>query len=82
MVYNIDEAATLGHAGQETPWWQVNKKILLRGSPLKHGQGFWGSTEKLVFSFKIFTFYEANACITTKMVQLLKPLNLRELYTT
>jgi hypothetical protein len=48
----------------------------------------------MVFAFKIFTFHEANTCvahfpivITTVMgqkvrVQLLKPLNLRELYTT
>ena len=25
MVYNIDEAGTLGHAGPETPWWQVRE---------------------------------------------------------
>jgi hypothetical protein len=55
---------------------------------------------KMVFSFKTFTFQEANTCvalpndcsvralssvITTIMdqkVQLLKPLNLREFYTT
>ncbi len=25
LVYNLDEAGTLGHAGQETPWWQVRQ---------------------------------------------------------
>ena len=26
LVYNLDEGGTLGHAGQETPWWQVTWK--------------------------------------------------------
>jgi hypothetical protein len=49
---------------------------------------------KMVFSFKIFTFHEANTCVALptsvtsivsimdQKVQLLKQLKLRELYTT
>jgi hypothetical protein len=72
--------------------------ILLRDIQLTHVQRYCGTTVKMVFSYKIFTFHEANTCvadgvrcahfpsvITTIMdqkVQLLKPLNKRELNTT
>jgi hypothetical protein len=28
-----------------------------------HAQRYWGSTVKMVFSYKIFTFHEANTCM-------------------
>jgi hypothetical protein len=78
--------------------------ILLRGIQLTHAQYYWGSTVKMLSSFEIFTFHEANICVALpnawrrsvralfycyhnntvmdQKVQLLKPLNLRELYTT
>jgi glucose uptake protein GlcU len=34
--------------------------ILLRGIQLTHVQRYLGSTVKMVFSYKIFTFHEAN----------------------
>jgi hypothetical protein len=63
------------------------KTILLRGIQLTHVPRYWGSTGKIVFPNKMFTFDEANTCvalpnfpITTIMdhVQLLKPLDLGE----
>jgi hypothetical protein len=41
-----------------------NGKILLRGIQLTHVQRYWGSTVKMVFSFKVCTFHEANTCVT------------------
>jgi hypothetical protein len=68
------------------------KKILLSGIQLTHVKCHWGSTVKMVLSYKSFTLNEANTCValfpsvSTKLMdhklQLLKPLNNRELYTT
>jgi hypothetical protein len=37
--------------------------ILLRGIQLTLVQRYWGSNVKMVFSYKIFTFYEANTLV-------------------
>jgi hypothetical protein len=37
--------------------------ILLRGIQLTHAQRYCGSTGKMVFSFKFFSFNEANTCV-------------------
>jgi hypothetical protein len=39
---------------------QSSFRILLRGIQLTHVQRYWGSTAKMVFPFKMFTFYETN----------------------
>jgi hypothetical protein len=39
------------------------KKILLRGIQLTKVQRYWGSIVKMVFSYKMFTFYEANTYV-------------------
>jgi hypothetical protein len=62
----------------------ITPSILLRGIQLTHVQRYRGTNVKMVFSYKLFTFHEASV-ITTIMdqkVQLLKPLNKRELNTT
>jgi hypothetical protein len=56
--------------------------ILLRGIQLTNVQRYWGSTVKIVFSYEIFNFHEANTRVVLPNDQLLKPLNKRELYTT
>jgi hypothetical protein len=36
---------------------------LLRGIQLTLVQRYWGSTLKMLFSYKFFSFYEANTCV-------------------
>jgi hypothetical protein len=44
---------------------EVQISILLRGTQLTNVQRYMyrGSTVKMVFSYKIFTCYEANTCV-------------------
>jgi hypothetical protein len=42
---------------------QLTSAILLRGIQLTLVQRYWGSTVNIVFSYKIFIFYEANTCV-------------------
>jgi hypothetical protein len=38
--------------------------FLLRGIQLTLVQRYWGSTVKMLFSYKIFTFYDANTLVS------------------
>jgi hypothetical protein len=60
----------------------VHVPILLRGIQLTHVQRYWGSTVKMVVSYKIFTdsvwcahFPSVIKTVMDQKVQLLKPLN-------
>jgi hypothetical protein len=50
--------ATLFQKRRFTDYQLSSRKILLRGI-----QRYWGTTVNMVFSFKIFTFHEANTCV-------------------
>jgi hypothetical protein len=66
--YNNTTCWVFGFAKKKLVYWNRGSfwaihyhRILLRGIQLTHVQRCWGSTVKMVFSWKFFTFHEANA---------------------
>jgi hypothetical protein len=48
---------------EETDRWSKDLWILLRGIQLTLVQRSWGSIVKMLFSYKVFTFYAANTLV-------------------
>jgi hypothetical protein len=65
MISMITTRNKTGHLSYTETESFVQKEIsiLLRGIQLTHVQSNWGSSVKMVFSYKICTFHDANTCV-------------------